>query len=158
MDRLDWYGRPVSPYEIVIDGRQILERIEEIESEHTDDQGEVASADAWVPADAEEYRTLCELRDEVGEDACRNGVTLVRENHFEDYVRDEFLEIGPELYEYRSKSGRASWNLEYVRVPLDELFMRLPFSKIDWSDVALEQWSYYSQTTFTGILYLYRAE
>lgn len=156
MEKLDWYGRPVTPYDDIIDTRKIIERIEEIESEYDDGEGETHGIGIWAPLDREEWVTLTDLLSEIGEDACRDGVTLIRESYFKDYVREGYGEIGPELHEYRSKSGRATWDMEYVRVEWDELMSRPPFNCIDWEAVAEDERSDYSIVEFLGTTYYYQ--
>jgi hypothetical protein len=139
----------------IIDTRSILDRIKEIESENTDEEGELRVLRAWSEDDQKEWRELTEIIDEIGEDAARDGTMLIHEDYFPRHVRDEFLEIGPELYEYRSKSGRASWDMEYAMIQREELLRRQPFFSIDWQKVADDAWSDYSQLEVDGVTYLY---
>lgn len=154
MEKLDWFGLAVSPYDDMINGRKILERIEEIESEHMDEEGEVHGIGIWSKDDRDEWTTLTGLVAEIGEQHCRNGVILIRENHLRDHIKEEYDEIGGELYEYNSRyPGRGE--PQYRHVPWDELMNRPPFSCIDWDRVASECESDYSIVEFEGTTYYY---
>jgi hypothetical protein len=140
----------------VIDTRNIINRLEEIESGYVGDEGDMAGYLNWSPDDQREWTGLARIIEEVGDEA-RHGVALVHEAHFATYIRDEYLDMDPGLYEYKSQSGNRTWDLEYVGIPADELYGRLPFARIDWQAVADDHRSDYSQLTIDGVTYLYRA-
>jgi hypothetical protein len=139
----------------IIDTRAILERIEEIESDNTDDEGEVHGLGAWPESDRKEWHGLTEIIEAVGEEASREGTALIRESYFVQYIEDEWLEIGDELYEMKSRSGSATWDMEPVLIERGELLMRSPFCFIDWKRVADDVWSGYLQLVIDGTTYLY---
>lgn len=154
MNKLDWHGLKVDPWQDTIDARDIAKRIEEIEFDHMVD-GEF-DVSTWEPDEAHEYRVLTELLNELPDNAARYGMTMIRESYFRDHIREEYGEIGPELYELRSRSGNATWDMELTRVPWDELMSRRPFSCIDWDAVAEECRSDYTSVEFEGTTYYYQ--
>lgn len=153
MEKLDWHwlGLKVSPYDDVIDTRTIVARIEEIESEQITGEGDEIPPAEWPDDIRDEHRVLLELAEEIGEIACRDGVTLVRDSHFAEHIQDEFLEIGPE---YHEQDPNVRWH-SLIPVSREELFSRDPFKFIDWDAVAEDHWSNYSQVEFLGTTYLY---
>lgn len=154
MEKLDWHGLKISPWENIIDGRMILDRIEEIESGQVTDTGDEIPGTEWPDDARTEHRVLGELVYEIGEQSCRNGVTLVRESYLTEHIRDEHLEIGPEFWE---QDPDCRWE-KLIRVSRDELYQRSPFNKIDWEAVAEEHRSDYSIVEFLGTTYYYVAE
>lgn len=142
----------INPFQDILATRGIMDRIEEIESEYLDSDGEVSLRTTWTPGDSAEWEGLQKIISAVGEDAARGGTALIRESHFRDHIKDEYLEIGPELHEYDQKTHG------YRQVPLDELYSRLPFSRIDWDAVAEDHESDYSILEFDGITYYYHAD
>jgi hypothetical protein len=103
----------------------------------------------WDTADSVEWHGLAEIVDEIGDVACRDGVTLVHERYFRDHIKDGYMEIGGEYHEYSHKGHKM------VHVPLGELYSRPPFNRIDWDAVASDEESYYSQTEIDGDTYYY---
>lgn len=149
MRKLQWWGRAISPYDDVIDGRMILDRIDEIELGHIDDEAEFRP-DTMSCEDSVEHGVLCELRNGIGERHCRDGVTLIRESYFRDHIKQEYEDAGSEYYEYNPNTCR------HELVPWSDLMQRLPFSHIDWEAVAqAEQYGYLS-LEFKGTTYYYR--
>ena len=150
MVKLDWYGLKVTPWDDVIDGRKILDRIEEIEGDQVTDEGEEIPDDEWPEDVRTERRVLAELVEAIGEQACRDGVTLIRESHFRDYIEEFYADCGSEYHEER---GHPHYDMR--RVPWDELMSRAPFKFIDWDAVADDEQSDYQETTFEGTTYYY---
>lgn len=138
----------------IIDTRKVLQRIEELESDHLDEENcEVLSAASWNDDDWDEYSTLKKLIDEVRDnsnESPEDGVTLIRETYFDIYIQEGYFDgMGPELYEYDHKTHY------YKLVPFDELATRPPFNRIDWAVVARDERSDYSEITFDGVDYYY---
>lgn len=131
----------------LIDTRDIIERIEELESDNTDDDGEEFDITLWSDDDRKEYRGLQEIVSEVGEDACRDGVSLVHERYMTDYIKDYHLDCGGEYYEFNPKTYR------HDRIPLDDLYRRAPFNHIDWEAVARDEATSYSIIEIDGNTY-----
>lgn len=134
----------------LVNTRDIIGRIEEIELEYTDDEGELADQDTWTPEDRLEWRGLSEIIEEVGDEA-RHGVTLINEGYFTEYARDWYADTYGNTYQrYDSRQYKR------VDVTWDELMSTLPFSCIDWERVAQEVYSDYSQLEIDGTTYLYQ--
>lgn len=151
MEKLDWYGRPVTPYDDIIDSRNIQARIDEILWDHTLDEGEVTPVSEWSDSDRAEYQALSELMEELPEDAGTDGVTLIHEAYFTRHIQEEHLEIGPEFHE---QDPECRWE-KLIPVSRDDLFSRSPFKFINWEAVAGDHWSDYSQVEFLGTTYLH---
>lgn len=151
MADLSKWDHKINPFQDLLDTREIMDRIEEIESEYLDTEtGEpITAPGAWEDGDRAEWEGLQEIISAVGEVASRRGVTLIRESYFAEHIKDEYLEIGPELHEFDPNAYR------YRRVPLDELFSRMPFDRIDWKAVAEDCRSDYSIYEFDGVTYYY---
>jgi len=89
----------VSNTDDVIDSRDVIERIEELQGER--DSFEVdgeENPEAWAeqnPDDAEELRVLEALAEECeGYSDWEHGETLIRESYWEDYVQELLEDIG----------------------------------------------------------------
>jgi hypothetical protein len=127
----------------VIDSRDIIERITELESELADfleeteedeDGVEVVVNDEDDFDDIAELRTLRELRDEVDGYASdwKYGVTLIRRTYWVEYVEEMLKDIGD--------------------LPRD-----IPsYIEIDWEATASNIEQDYSTVDFDGEEYLYR--
>lgn len=138
----------------IVDTRNIIDRIEELESENTDDDGEEFDITLWSDDDRTEYRGLQEIVTEVGEDACRDGVVLIHERYFTAHIKDLYLEIGGEYYEDETDHrGHPTYRKRHVQN--DELFARAPFRHINWDAMASEDASDYSELEVDGHTYLY---
>lgn len=90
----------ISNTDDVIDSRDVIERIEELQGERDSFEldGE-ENPEAWAvqnPDDAEELRVLEALAEECEDYASdwRHGETLVRESYWEDYVQELLEDIG----------------------------------------------------------------
>ena len=90
----------VSNTDDVIDSRDVIERIEELQGER--DSFEVDGEEnpgAWAeqnPDDAEELRVLEALAEECEDYASdwRHGETLIRESYWQDYVQELLEDVG----------------------------------------------------------------
>jgi len=149
----------------VIDSRDIIARIEELESEQEDFQGSLEEAKEELESldeDAtgnekfekkeavkEAEQALKEFNDDYGEeltalksiaDECEGygdwsyGETLIREDYFEDYVRELAEDIGA--------------------IPKDS---KWPCTCIDWEQAAEELKQDYTSVDFNGVTYYMRA-
>lgn len=80
--------------ESVIDTRDIVERFEELESTYETFENE-AEVKNW--ADLDEWVKLREIIEEIDANAgdnCDDGVTLINESYFVDYVREMLEDCG----------------------------------------------------------------
>lgn len=137
----------------LIDSRDIIERIEELqderqpladaleEAEAGDDEAATATAQAalqeWdTTEEGQELRALLALQDEA-EGYCadwRHGETLIRDSYFPDYARD----LAEDLH--GNKVRNAEW----------------PFSHIDWEAAAEALQVDYTAVEFDGVTYWVR--
>lgn len=111
--------REISNANDIIDGRDLLKRIGELEAEtsiesnadaiksfhgYTDDEWEACNQEkafqAWnkaegaIAVELEELETLRSFRDEIGEQLCRDGVSLINEEYFQTYAEEFANDIG----------------------------------------------------------------
>jgi len=86
-----------------------------------------------VTSDGEEHKQIGELRDEIY--GWKDGVTLVKDSHFEEFAEDEADQLG-----YFQNGDKNDW----------------PYNCIDWSRAADQLRSDYSEVEFDGETYLYR--
>ena len=122
----------------IIDVRDIIERVEELESLKDDHQAD-PDGGHWSDEDAQELQTLTDIMDELkgygGDEQWRGDwypVTLIRESYFVDYVQ-ELLE----------DCGEIPRNLPH-------------YIHIDWEATAREVKVDYSEVTIDGATYFYR--
>jgi hypothetical protein len=138
--------REISNSDNIIDSRDIIERIEELESlrdgwmeEHNIPESEFGNPDNkdWMEwdnsSDADELKALQSLQDEL-EGYCddwKYGVTLIRDSYFEEYAEELCKDIG-------------------------EIPSNLPWyiaSHIDWDGVADELKIDYTSADFDGVTF-----
>lgn len=135
--------RDVSNRKDVIDSRDVIARIEELEEER--DSFEAGSgearegAESWAeafPEEAEELKILSALAEEAEGYASdwRHGEALIRDTHFEDYARQLAEDIG-------AIKGNESW----------------PLNCIDWERAASELKYDYTSVDFGGVEYWIRS-
>ena len=132
--------REVTNHADVIDSRDIIERLEELEGDRealveavTDAEQALSEWDA--SDDAEELKTLKALADEA--DGCMDwghGETLVRDSYFKDYAQELADDIGA--------------------IPKD---LSWPCSCIDWDQAARELQMDYTSVDFGGVTYWIRS-
>lgn len=146
-------GDPSSSDDI-LDIRDLIERFEELESEHDDFQltiddedaseedREEAKADlnAWLDDNAGEFEMLKELLDSMagygGDHKWRGHYypsTLIRDSYFPDHARELASDIG-------AIRGNECW----------------PLNCIDWEQAAHELRMDYSSVEFDNVTYWYR--
>jgi hypothetical protein len=142
----------ISNSDDVIDSRDIIARIEELESglqegydkEESEDKPTfedwldeiICNGDYDFPVDdAKEYQILKSLADEAeGSPDWTYGETLIRESYFEDYARELAEDIG-------AIDPKANW----------------PLNHIDWEAAADELKGDYMEVDFDGVSYYIRA-
>lgn len=127
----------ISNYANTIDSRDIVKRIDELENQYTNDDGELDFGDETD--DADEHALLADLVSEVEDstrDKARDGVTLVRDSYMEDYAREWFEETSESAD--RDQSNR--W----------------PFNHIDWEAATEEFQMDYTSITYDGVDYWVR--
>lgn len=134
----------------IIDSRDIIARLDELQSERDSATDEAENADsegAWKTEDGTdvsdswdedqeaEYQTLKALADECeGYGDWAHGETLIRDTYFKTYAQDLAEDIG-------AISQSAQW----------------PNNCIDWEQAADELKADYMQVEFDGVYYWMRA-
>lgn len=134
----------------IIDSRDIIARIEYLESEQADllmnEDGETVAPEelsdearkafhAWEEENAHELDALRSLRDEAESSPdWEYGETLIRESYFEDYARELAEDCGD--------------------VPKD---LKWPLRCIDWEQAARELKMDYTSISFDGVEYFIRS-
>lgn len=120
----------------IIDVRDIIERIEELESLKDDHEAE-PDGGHWSDEDAQELRTLTDIMDDLkgygGDEQWRGDwypVTLIRESYFTDYTE----ELVCDCYD--------------LKLP--------PFVHVDWEATAREVQVDYSTVEIDGVTFFYR--
>lgn len=133
--------RTVSNSDDVIDSRDIIARIEELEAErdaHQDDFDEGSVDTPWAEVnadDAAELAALLALQEECeGCSDWRHGCELIRDSYFTEYARQYADDIG------RGDYGDMQW----------------PLNCIDWDEAARQLQQDYTSVTFDGEEYWIR--
>lgn len=83
-----------TPGDNIIDSRDVIERLEELRSEHEDAIADGSEAD-WLEDNEEELSNLAALEEEA--ENCsdwQHGAQLIADAYFEDYARDLVTDIG----------------------------------------------------------------
>ncbi len=121
-----------------IDSRDVISRIDELESEVDDlypdgwdDDTEESEDDM---GELSELRILLALQDEANHGDWQYGATLIRETYFEDYARDLAEDTG-------AIDPNATW----------------PANCIDWAEAASQLQMDYTAVDFDGVEYLVRS-
>lgn len=132
----------ISNYDDVIDSRDIIERIEELEAEQAElvqklSDGEISESDmkAWDDEEGQELDTLRALAEECEQYSSdwEYGVTLIRYSYIEEYCQDLLEDCGD--------------------IPKD-----LPwYIAIDWEQTAQNILQDYSEVDFNGVSYYIQA-
>jgi len=140
--------REISNNEDVIDSRDVIARIEELEGEREclvedlteqantpDAQSAVDALSEWDEENGAELKALKSLADEAAGYASdwQYGETLIRDSYFEDYAQQLAEDIG-------AIDKAASW----------------PNTCIDWKQAARELQQDYTQVDFDGVAYWVR--
>lgn len=145
----------ISNSEDVIDSRDVIKRIEELESELQDaheanTEGHNLDFEEWLEAvisdanpahqhelwdEATELRDLRKLQEEAEGYApdWQHGATLIRESYFQEYAEQMAEDIG-------AVNSEARW----------------PNNHIDWKSAAEELKQDYTEVDFDGVAYLIR--
>jgi antirestriction protein len=128
----------ISNHDDVIDSREIVERVAELEAEAETEEGS-DDLDTIAERNAEHATLsalLSELRD-AGDDSPEDGITLIRHSYFVEYAQ----ELAEELGLLESESGTTNgW----------------PFYCIDWEQAARELRMDYTPVEFDGVTYWVR--
>lgn len=128
----------INPTADIIDVRDIISRIEELENEM---QGEIPDGTTWADTEqAEELATLTAIMEDLkgngGDEQWRGDwypVTLIRDSYFRGYAQDLADDCG--LIDHT-----AGW----------------PMNCIDWDKAARELQYDYTSTEIAGVTYWYR--
>lgn len=125
----------------VIDSRDIIERIEELEGER-DAHNEDGPEEDWATAfffEAAELATLKALAEQAESTPdWQYGETLIRESYFTDYIE----EMVRDCYELPKEFDSGAW-------PWNNM-------KMDWDGAAEEAKVDYMEVDFDGVTYLIR--
>lgn len=123
-------AREISKYDDVIDSRDVIERIAELEAEREADPAKFDASDEGA-----ELAILKALATE-GEGCAdwEHGETLIRDSYFEDYAQELAEDIG-------AIKDNASW----------------PYTCIDWKRAARELQQDYTSIEFDGVTYWVRS-
>jgi|SRR5687768_4749056 len=140
----------------MIDTRNVLARIEELTDDYFEAELDaVRPVSLWGADDRQELEELTAIVEAVrgyGGDSPEDGITLIRETYFTDYIREFYADGGgPELYREdpeKPYSGPAlvSWG---------DLMAMAPFNHIDWDAVAYDEQTGYSQLEYDRVTYYY---
>jgi len=131
-------------YSDVIDSRDVIARIEELEAERAalideiDDAGTDDAVVEWDNSDeAAELRALKALADEASgySSDWAHGETLIRDSYFVDYAQELADETNP------LPSNAMGW----------------PYTCIDWGQAARELQQDYTSVEFDGVTYWIRS-
>lgn len=127
-------SKEITNSEDVIDSRDVIGRIEYLESERDGLEGEALAE--WNESDeANELKALQALADEAsGSPDWTYGKALIRDSYFEEYARELADDIG-------AVPDNLSW----------------PCTCIDWEQAAWELQMDYMSVDFDGITYWIRA-
>lgn len=119
----------------IIDSRDVIARIEELESEREIAKEDDSGPDAWDAANGEELRALKALADEA--EGCadwRHGEALIRDSYFETYAQELADDCG-------MINSDSTW----------------PNNCIDWEKAARELQMDYTSVDFDGVTYWIRS-
>lgn len=124
----------ISNSDDVIDSRDVIARIEELEALQVDD------AENWTLEDHDELMALRELASD-GEDSPGwvHGESLIRESYFTDYIR----ELIADCYEMPKEINSGAWPYRHFN--------------LDYEAAAEEAKVDYSELDFGGVTYLIRS-
>jgi len=136
--------RDIDNTQDILDGRDVLKRFEELDSERADleaavndaenDEDRAAAKDAFDEwPDADEWQALKDFTDDANSEWW-HGETLIRESYFEDYARALAEDIG-------ALKDCDHW----------------PANCIDWEHAARELMQDYYSADFDGVTYYFRA-
>ena len=120
----------------IIDSRDVVERLDDLESQHDPDQ---CGNDLATCIDSDEHQELATLKALLDEcegytgDSAKHGFTLIRDSYFEDYAQEFAEDIG-------AINRDAKW----------------PNDCIDWERAARELQMDYTSVEFDGISYWVR--
>lgn len=133
--------KEITNMEDVIDVRDVIARVEELEGNLADDEPDDAGKlDPDLEDDRAELKMLAglleELRGNGGDEEWRDAwypITLIRDSHFQDHAQELAEDIG-------AVNTDANW----------------PNSCIDWAWAARELQMDYSSVEFDGVTFWYR--
>ena len=125
----------------VIDSREVVARIDELQAEKdAHEDPEASHSESWADSDPDAAQELEQLNGwywklrDVGGDTPEDGLTLVRETYWVDYVK----ELAEETSEI--DFSKLTW----------------PLTCIDWEQAARELQMDYTSVDFDGITYYVR--
>lgn len=154
-DSIHWRMKELNSYSDRIDSREVLERIEEIESEYLDtESGELITAPAaWNDDDRLEHAELTGLIGELRKVAAykrqpEDGMFLTRESYLREYVAEWFADTwGGDWFSENPRTFKRE------RLTWERITKRAPFNTIDW-DAQVEIWrSEHNSVEYDGVTF-----
>jgi hypothetical protein len=136
-------SREISKFDDVIDSRDVIARINDLESERDSfepegfDDAAVGAEDLraalWAeanPEEAEELKVLTAVQEEASGYASdwRHGESLIRDSYFEDYARQLAEDIG-------AIKGNESWPLSYIDWEAAAEALKMDYTSVDFDGV-----------------------
>lgn len=146
-------GTDLSNYSDKIDSRDVIARIDELEAEYADTEtGEVLPTGAWDDDAWEERQTLISLLDSIRrcgdyEGHADDGIFLTRESAWTDAVQEWHADTYDAFKRYdpsKFKDVDVSW---------DDMMSMLPWSCVDWDEVATVCASDTTTLEYDGVTY-----
>lgn len=139
----------------VIDSRNVAQRLDDLADEYVDSEGEAIPVESWPTVARHEHAALTELLKDIGDnlengwDLSANGdcLTLVRDDHLNDYVQQDYADTyGGDLYT-KDMIGRE------VNLSWSDVMEREPFCWINWETVADAWRDRCAEITYHGVTY-----
>ena len=121
----------VSNWDDIVDSRAVVARVEELQGDLEAAKDDPHPSDYADAQELEQLEALLEELRTVGGDSPEDGMTLVRETYWVDYVKEMYLDC-----------------MEPEQVKLME---DLPWKHIDWPQVAEDLRSDYTIVTWDGV-------
>lgn len=124
----------------IIDSRDIVERIEELEAQkaaHEEDE----TSGPWTDCDESELTTLQAFVEEIEQyagDKASDGITCIEESYFETYAQELADDCGVDIKP--DHNGQTPW----------------PYRHIDWEAAAIELKHDYTPCELDGVTYWIR--
>jgi hypothetical protein len=120
----------------VIDSREIIERIEELESSKADHQ-EDPEGGHWSDEEEAELKALKAIADEVDHVSdWTHGETLIREDHFTQYIED----LIDDCYEMPKEMNSGKWPYRHMTMDYEAAAEE---AKVDYEEVDFDGVTYY---------------
>lgn len=146
--------RAIGNTEDVLDTRDLHWRLDDIQTDHVTDDGDDIPREEWPANDRAEFDMLTALLEAVDRDAwgpTEDGVTLIREDYFVDFLRSDY----GDRYDGNWYRDEGSFRANYEQMSWSDITSTMPFRFIDWDAVAEHDRSGYGDVEYDGVTYLY---